>query len=53
VVNSNEKRRARLQSIRHMLQSFDHDHRDDDVVRAPDTRVVQPAAALLDQPPST
>ncbi len=47
VINSNDKRRARIESIRHVLQSFDYDHRDDDVVHAADTRVVQPASALL------
>jgi polyphosphate kinase 2 len=47
VVNSNEKRRARLEAIRHLLHAFDYEHRDHDVARAPDRRVVQPAAALL------
>jgi len=47
VVNSNEKRRARLESIRHLLHAFDYEHRDNDVARAADARVVQPAAALL------
>jgi polyphosphate kinase 2 (PPK2 family) len=47
VVNSNEKRRARLEAIRHVLHSFDYDHRDDGVARAPDPRVVRPAAVLL------
>jgi polyphosphate kinase 2 len=47
VVNSNEKRRARLEAIRHVLSAFDYEHRDDAVVRAPDPRVVRPASALL------
>ena len=47
VVNSNEKRRARLEAIRHVLHAFDYEHRDHDVVRAPDPAVVQPASALL------
>jgi polyphosphate kinase 2 len=47
VVNSNEKRRARLESIRHVLHQFDYDHRDDDVARAPDPRVVRPASEVL------
>lgn len=47
VVNSNEKRRARLESIRHILNAFDYEHRDNKVVRAPDPRVVRPASTLL------
>jgi polyphosphate kinase 2 len=47
VVNSNEKRRARLEAIRHVLHSFDYDHRDDAVAGPPDPRVVRPASALL------
>jgi polyphosphate kinase 2 len=47
VINSNDKRRARLESIRHVLNAFDYAHRDDAVARAPDPRVVRPAARLL------
>jgi len=47
VVNSNEQRRARLESIRHVLHSFDYDHRVDAVAGPPDPRVVMPAATLL------
>jgi len=47
VVNSNDKKRARLESIRHVLHSFGYDHRDDGVAHAPDPRVVQPAAVLF------
>jgi polyphosphate kinase 2 len=47
VVNSNDKKRARLESIRHVLHSFAYDHRDDAVTRAPDPLVVQPASALF------
>jgi polyphosphate kinase 2 len=47
VVNSNEKRRARLEAIRHVLETFDYDERDPDVVRAPDPRVVRPASTVL------
>ena len=42
VVNSNEKRRARLEAIRHVLHSFDYDHRDDAVARPPDPRLCAP-----------
>ncbi|HMN98180.1 MAG TPA: polyphosphate kinase 2 [Miltoncostaeaceae bacterium] len=47
VVNSNDKRRARLEAIRHVLGSFDYAHRDDAVARPADPRVVRPAAMLL------
>ncbi|MGE0027279.1 MAG: polyphosphate kinase 2 [Thermoleophilia bacterium] len=47
VVNSNDKRRARIEAIRHVLGSFDYAHRDDNVARPADPRVVRPAATLL------
>jgi polyphosphate kinase 2 len=47
VVNSNVKRRARLESIRHVLHELPYPSKDESVVHAPDPRVVQPAAALL------
>jgi len=50
VVNSNDKRRARLEAIRHVLHAFAYHHRDDEVVHAPDPQVVQPAAALFTMP---
>jgi polyphosphate kinase 2 len=46
VVNSNEKRRARIESIRAVLHALDYDHKDTAVARAPDPLVVRPAAAL-------
>jgi polyphosphate kinase 2 (PPK2 family) len=46
VVNSNEKKRARLESIRTVLHSLDYDHKDDAVAHAPDPKVVRPAATL-------
>ena len=47
IVNSNEKKRARLESIRHVLSSLDYDHKDRDVARPADPYVVQPAAAVI------
>ena len=47
VVNSNEKRRARLESIRTVLHDLDYPHKDHGVACAPDPRVVRPAAELL------
>ena len=46
VVNSNEKRRARLEAIRTILHTLDYDHKDEDVAHAPDPQVVQPASRL-------
>lgn len=51
VVNSNDKRRARLESIRHVLFSMHYEHKDHDVARPADPRVVQPASAVM-QPPA-
>ena len=46
VVNSNEKRRARLESIRAVLHTLDYDHKDDTVAHRPDPLVVRRAAEL-------
>ena len=40
VVKSNDKKRARLEAMRHLLAQFDYLGRDDDVVRAADSRIV-------------
>jgi polyphosphate kinase len=47
VINSNDKRRARLGAIRHVLRSVPYRHRDDEVVGTPDDHVVVPAAIAL------
>jgi polyphosphate kinase len=46
VVNSNEKRRARLESIRAVLHTLDYGHKDDAVAHRPDPLVVRRAAEL-------
>ena len=46
VVNSNEKKRARLESIRHVLSKLDYEDKDPDVARDPDHKVVRPAAEV-------
>jgi polyphosphate kinase 2 len=46
VVNSNEKSRARLESIRFVVNALDYDHKDESIAHEPDPRVVRPAAAL-------
>lgn len=54
VVNSNEKKRARLESIRHVVSSLDYEHKDHKVARGADPMIVQPAANVMtvnDVPP--
>ncbi|MEH3034574.1 MAG: polyphosphate kinase 2 [Aeromicrobium erythreum] len=48
VVKSNDKKRARLEAMRHVLHRFDYPGKDVDVVRTPDPLVVGPAADLFD-----
>ncbi|WP_216908043.1 polyphosphate kinase 2 [Synechococcus sp. CCY 0621] len=47
IVNSNEKRRARLGAIRSVLHALDYDHKDHDAVTEPDPRVVRTAHSLF------
>jgi polyphosphate kinase len=48
VVNSNVKKRARLEAIRHVLHELPYASKDESIVGEPDARVVRPAAALFD-----
>jgi polyphosphate kinase len=48
VVNSNEKKRARLESIRHVVGSLNYEHKDNSVARPPDPMVVRPAVEVMD-----
>jgi polyphosphate kinase 2 len=52
IVNSNEKKRARLESIRHVLHALPYEHRRDKAARAPDPLVVQAARDVLVVPAS-
>ncbi|MCP4436057.1 MAG: polyphosphate kinase 2 [Actinomycetia bacterium] len=47
IINSNEKKRARLEAIRHVVHTIDYEHKDHDVARPPDPRVVQPASGVM------
>jgi hypothetical protein len=40
-VKSNDKKRARVNAMRHLLSRFDYDGKNPDVVRAPDPLLVQ------------
>jgi len=47
IVNSNEKRRARLGAIRSVLHALDYEHKDHDTVGEPDPRVVRTAHSVF------
>ena len=48
VVKSNDKKRARLEAMRHVLHQFDYPRKDHYVARAPDPLVVGPAASVYE-----
>ncbi|NQV11487.1 MAG: polyphosphate kinase 2, partial [Cyanobacteria bacterium] len=47
IVNSNEKKRARLGAIRSVLHALDYAHKDHDVACEPDPRVVRTAHSVF------
>lgn len=47
IVNSNEKKRARLGAIRSVLHALDYEHKDQDVACEPDPRVVRTAHSVF------
>jgi polyphosphate kinase len=49
VVKSNDKKRARLEAMRHVLTRFAYEGKDAEVVGVPDPMIVGPAATLLEQ----
>jgi polyphosphate kinase 2 len=49
VVKSNDKKRARLEAMRHVLHLFPYAGKDLEVVGTPDPLIVGPAATLLEQ----
>jgi polyphosphate kinase 2 len=49
VVKSNDKKRARLEAMRHVLNLFPYEDKDTEIVGIPDPLVVGPAATLLEQ----
>ena len=49
VIKSNDKKRARLEAMRHVLNRFPYAGKDVEVVGTPDPLVVGPAATLLEQ----
>jgi polyphosphate kinase 2 len=49
VIKSNDKKRARLGAMRHVLNRFDYDGKDVELVTPPDPLIVGPAAQLFEQ----
>ncbi|WP_246614257.1 polyphosphate kinase 2 [Paractinoplanes bogorensis] len=48
VVKSNDKKRARLEAMRHVLARFDYDNKDHEIVGTPDPLIVGPAALAVE-----
>jgi polyphosphate kinase len=53
VVKSNDKKRARLEAMRHVLNLYDYDDKDVELVGAPDPLIIGPAAHIFEQGEST
>lgn len=49
VVKSNDRKRARLEAIRHVLHRFDHPDKDATVAGEPDPLIVGPASRIFEQ----
>jgi polyphosphate kinase 2 len=49
VVKSNDKKRARLEAMRHVLEEFDYEGKDPEVVGKPDRRIIGPPAMLSEK----
>src|SRR6201992_2591769 len=47
VVKSNDKKRARLEAMRYVLNSFDYANKDEESVGRPDPRIVGPASLVV------
>ena len=48
VVKSNDKKRARLEAMRHVLSRFDYADKDVELVGTPDPLIVGPAALVVE-----
>jgi polyphosphate kinase len=51
VVKSNDKKRARLEAIKHILRKFDYVGKDEEVIGEPDTILIGPPSALSEHNP--
>ena len=48
VIKSNDKKRGRVEAMRHVLNLFPYEGRDNDLVGAPDPRIVGPASVVIE-----
>ena len=51
VVKSNDKKRARLEAIKHVLREFDYDGKNDEAIGEPDKNLIGPPSALSEHNP--
>jgi hypothetical protein len=49
VIKSNDKKRARLEAMRYVLNGFDYDGKDREVVGTPDGRIIGRGVDLFEQ----
>ena len=49
VVKSNDKKRARLEAMRHILEQYDYDGKDPEIVAQPDRKIIGPPSLLSEQ----
>jgi polyphosphate kinase len=49
VVKSNDKKRARLEAMRHILEQYDYDGKDAEIVAKPDRKIIGPPSLLSEQ----
>jgi hypothetical protein len=51
VVRSNDKKRARLEAIKHVLRKFDYEGKDSDVIGELDKALIGPPSVLSEHNP--
>jgi hypothetical protein len=51
VVKSNDKKRARLEAIKHVLRKYDYEGKNEEVIGAPDTNLIGPPSVLSEHNP--
>jgi polyphosphate kinase len=51
VVRSNDKKRARIEAIKHVLLKFDYEGKNTDVIGEPDKNLIGPASAMSEHDP--
>jgi polyphosphate kinase len=51
VIRSNDKKRARIEAIKHILLKFDYEGKNTDVIGEPDKNLIGPASAMSEHDP--